>query len=144
MRYVFVIIACLLAIGAVYLTFLQGYSGGAGFEGRDAPAIVPVILTGLVMAFGIFFGSMFRRMGSVDRQVDILAEMRDVLRSSRFIATLCVCPFVFLGAYALVRDTPGDPASYLLAFQNGFFCEAIFRRMFRDDGTPTGPLPKAP
>jgi hypothetical protein len=96
---------------------------------------VPVVLTGIVMALGIFFGCMFRRLGGADRQINVLAEARQVLRSSSFIAALCVSPFIFLGVYALVRDTPGDPASYLLAFQNGFFCEAIFRRMFREDGT---------
>ena len=78
---------------------------------------------------------MFRRMGNMDRQVNVIEEAKAILQSSSFIAALCVSPMVFFAAFATVRASPGDPASYLLAFQNGFFCESIFRRLFHADGT---------
>jgi hypothetical protein len=37
MRYFLVPVARAVALGVVYLTYLQGYGGGAGFEGRDMP-----------------------------------------------------------------------------------------------------------
>jgi hypothetical protein len=124
--------ACVVATVAVYLTFVQGNPGLFGFEGGALPDVLPTIGLAVVMALGIFFGSMFRRMGTTDRQVQVFKEAREVIQSSSFIAALCVAPLVFFGAFVTVRGSPGDPASYLLAFQNGFFCESIFRRMFRD------------
>jgi hypothetical protein len=60
----------------------------------------------------------------------LVNEIKAVLQSGSFIAALCVAPFVFMSVYIIVNKSPGDPASYLLAFQNGFFCETVFGRMF--------------
>jgi hypothetical protein len=75
MQIILTAVAAIAALGVTYLTYRQGYGGGAGFEGTS-PSIVQVVSTALVMALGIFFG--------------------------------CLCA-----------------------------CEAIFRRMFREDGTRT-------
>ncbi|WP_373413905.1 hypothetical protein [Ensifer aridi] len=144
MRYLAFIVGIIIVVALVYLTFLQSNMGPLGFEGSILPDFLPVAGLAAVMAIGIFFGAMFRRMGTVDRKVNVINEAKDVLQSSSFIAALCVSPLVFFLAFLSVRGSPGDPASFLLAFQNGFFCEAIFRRMFRDDGTISAPPPQSP
>jgi hypothetical protein len=136
MRLFAVFMAAAVTVGLVYLTYLQGISEVAGFEGSALPTALPVLGLALIMAIGIFFGSMFRRLGNTDRRINVLEEAKAILQSSSFVAALCVSPMVFFAAFATVRASPGDPASYLLAFQNGFFCESIFRRLFHTDGTP--------
>lgn len=136
MRTLYSLFALVVAFAAIYAVYYQASGAdGLGFEGSEV-SIVGVVGTALVLLFGIFFGCLFRRLGGRDRQVDVLKEVLAVIRSSSFIAALCVSPFVFFAIYAIVNGSPGDPASYLLAFQNGFFCQAIFNRMFKEDGQP--------
>jgi len=139
MKLMIMIAGALIAFGAIFLTYYQA-AGGLGFEGGSFP-VVAIVATAVVMILGIIFGCLFRRLSGPDRPVNLWSEFSSVIQSSSFLAALCVSPFVFLGIYALVRDAPGDPASYLLAFQNGFFCESIFRRMFKEDGMAAQAVP---
>ncbi|MBY3081848.1 MULTISPECIES: hypothetical protein [Rhizobium] len=137
MRYLYALFATAVAFAIIYAVYYQASGAdGLGFEGTQI-SIVGVVSTAIVLIFGIFFGCLFRRLGGPDRAVDVVSEIIGVTRSSSFIAALCVSPFVFFAIYAIVNGAPGDPASYLLAFQNGFFCQAIFNRMFKEDGRPT-------
>jgi hypothetical protein len=135
MRYLYALIALTICSATIYATFYQGASSEQlGFEGGAVQALA-VAGTALTLVLGVFFGCLFRKIGGPDRQIDLLKELSTVIRSSSFVASLCVSPFIFFAVYAIVHNAPGEPASYLLAFQNRFFCQAIFNRMFNEDGT---------
>jgi heme/copper-type cytochrome/quinol oxidase subunit 1 len=119
-----------------YLTFYQASPVDLAFNGEKAFALGMVALTAVVMLLGILFGCLYRRLSRNPGKVDAFKEFKEVLSSGSFLSALCVSPFVFFAVYAIVKQRPGDPASLLLAFENGFFCESIFQRMFPRD-TPT-------
>jgi hypothetical protein len=123
---------CLIFIVTFGAYYYPSQPGGLAFDGSKFP-FSAFLLTCTLMLLGILFGSLFRRLGGPSRKIDVIAEFREVISSSSFIAALCISPFVFSGVYMVALQSPGDPSSYLLAFQNGFFCESIFRRMFPDD-----------
>jgi hypothetical protein len=98
-----------------------------------------VALTAAVMLLGILFGCLYRRLSRNQGKVNVPREIKDVFGSGSFLSALCVSPFVFFAVYAIVKQRPGDPASLLLAFENGFFCENIFQRMFPRDARVESP-----
>ena len=129
MRILALLIGIGLMIGVVVITYSGAFfATGVGWTGSSLP-VFSLALTVLLMFAGIVFGCLYRRLVGPDRQVNPLRELRRVFTSTSFLAALCVSPFVFMAVYAVVANTPGDPASYLLAFQNGFFCESIFKQI---------------
>ena len=129
MKAFYFLIGMIILTGGVFLTYYEAQqTSDLSWWGEKFP-VVNFILTALVMFLGIVFGCLFRRVAGSDRQINLLQELRIVFGSSSFIAALCVSPFVFMGVYVTVAASPGDAASYLLAFQNGFFCESIFNKL---------------
>ena len=117
---------------------------GLSWWGEQFPTVI-FSLTALTMLLGIFLGCLFRKVvGNKAKTVRIKRELSEVFRSSSFIAALCISPFIFMSVYVIVNKSPGDPASYLLAFQNGFFCETIFSYLYSKPGqqpSSAGALP---
>jgi hypothetical protein len=121
--------------GISYLAFYQASPTDLAFSGEKAFALGMVAVTAVVMLLGILFGCLYRRFSRNSGRVNAVKEIKDVLTSGSFLSALCVSPFVFFAVYAIVKQRPGDPASLLLAFENGFFCESIFQRMFPRDAS---------
>lgn len=130
------LLGCVALFGICYLSFYQASPADLAFNGEKAFAVGMVVLTGVVMLLGIVFGCLYRRLSKNSGRVNAFQETREVLASSSFLSALCVSPFVFFAVYAIVKQRPGDPASLLLAFENGFFCESIFHKMFPKDPDP--------
>jgi|GEM_PF-5957522 len=140
MRITAFIVGSGLMVGAVFVTYSGSLgSSGVGWSGSSFPT-AGFCFTVLLMFGGIVFGCLYRRLVGPNRQVNPLLELRGVFTSTSFLAALCVSPFVFMAVYTVVANTPGDPASYLLAFQNGFFCESIFKQI-TEVPRPTEPHP---
>jgi hypothetical protein len=129
------IVAIILFVGGVYLTYYQATRPNQlGWWGDEFP-FVYFVLTAFVLFVGIVFGCLFRQIKAITSgRVVIWNEVKGVFSSPSFWAALCVSPFVLFGVYATVSTAPGDPASYLLAFQNGFFCESIFNQIASGSG----------
>jgi len=107
---------------------------GLSWWGEQFPTVI-FSLTALIMLLGIFLGCLFRKVvGAKTKTVRIKRALSEVFRSNSFIAALCISPFIFMSVYVIVNKSPGDPASYLLAFQNGFFCETIFGYLYSKPG----------
>lgn len=130
MKLLALVVGMFIMGGTVWWTFLLGTPHELGFEGSRGFPAASALLTAVLMLLGLIFGCLFRRMAGRKEEVNIMSELKSVMRSSSFLSALCVSPFVFMSVYAVVKGTPGDPASMLLAFQNGFFCESVFAKMF--------------
>lgn len=130
------LLAVVIFLGVISSTYYQSLQTDLAFEGELGLPITAILATALSMFVGIVFGGLFRRLEGREGKINPFAEFLAVFQTPNFLAALCISPFVYFGVYTLVRESPGDPASYLLAFQNGFFCEAIFKRMFSDKGAP--------
>lgn len=138
------VVGCAAMFGICYLSFYQASPADLAFNGEKAFAIGMVALTAVVMLLGIVFGCLYRRLSKNSGRVNAIREIGDVLASASFLSALCVSPFVFFAVYAIVKQRPGDPASLLLAFENGFFCESIFHKMFPKDGDSVGTVAIGP
>jgi hypothetical protein len=124
-------VAVLVFVIGVVATFYQAApSDQLSFFGNSFPAAAFAATTILLIA-GIVFGCLFRQISgrAASSRINIVKEVQDVFASPSFWTALCVSPFVLFGVYAVVSAAPGDPASFLLAFQNGFFCESVFRQL---------------
>jgi hypothetical protein len=124
--------AVIVFAAVMYLTFELSTPTALNWTGADS-TLPPLVASSLLMFAGIVFGCLFRSVKEKSGNVSLSGEIRNVFNSPSFIAALCVSPFVFMGVYTTVSQVPGDPASYLLAFQNGFFCQSIFEKT---TGTP--------
>jgi hypothetical protein len=122
--------AVLVFVAMVTATFYQAApSDQLSFFGNHFP-IVAFVLTSILLIAGIVFGCLFRQISkAATPSINIVQEVRAVFSSPSFWTALCVSPFVLFSVYAVVSAAPGDPASYLLSFQNGFFCESVFRQL---------------
>jgi hypothetical protein len=137
------LVAVFVFVAVVTATFYQAAPAEElSFFGNHFP-IVAFVLTGLLLIAGIVFGCLFRQISkATTKKINIVQEVRDVFSSPSFWTALCVSPFVLFSVYAVVSAAPGDPASYLLSFQNGFFCESVFRQLMggqRADSTQQPP-----
>lgn len=91
------------------------------------------LLAAIVMFCGIFSGSLFRQIRRKSRKtgkINILIECSNVFTSASFWTALCVSPLVFFSIFAASGDNPENSSTFPLAFENGFFCEAIFKELF--------------
>jgi hypothetical protein len=117
-------------VSAIFLTYSWSAPSALAFEGLAGAPWLSILMTSGLMFLGLVFGCLFRQLSGRSERVSAWKEVKRVLRSGGFLSAICVSPFVFMSVYAAVKNTPGDPASMLLAFQNGFFCESLFAKMF--------------
>ena len=124
------VLAVAVFAAGVFAIFYQAKpSDELSFFGDHFPAAA-FFITAVLLIAGIAFGCLFRQISKATAaKINIIHEIRDVFSSPSFWTALCVSPFVMFSVYAVVSTAPGDPASYLLAFQNGFFCESVFRQL---------------
>lgn len=127
-----VLVFATLLFGTYYLTSVEGE---LAWTGERFP-VKAFVATGGLMLFGIAFGSLFRQIQGRTEAISIAVELRRMWSSSSFWAAILVSPLVFGGVFVGVGEAPIGPTAYLLAFQNGFFCESVFKRMLTADGRP--------
>ena len=140
-KFLFILLGVLFLGAGTFIPFyLAEDEKGLGWWGETFP-FASFGLTVVVMLLGIIFGCLFRRVARRNDKILLGKELREVFSSPSFIAALCVSPLIFMSAYVVVSKSPGDPSSYLLAFQNGFFCEAIFQQLYKGylEKTPGDP-----
>ena len=104
---------------------------GFGENHNTAEKEIPIagIMTSSVgMLIGIIFGSIYNRIKSIQGQVHIINEIRDTVLSAHFFRSLLVSPLIFIGVYIASKSQPDIVISTIFAFQNGFFCDSIFRK----------------
>jgi hypothetical protein len=133
------ILSLVIFCAVMFATFFQASEvGSLAWFGEHFP-LAPFLATTILLLLGIIFGSIFRNISQMEnKEVDIIHEARRVFKEASFWTSVCVSPFVFFAVYAVIRSSPSDPASYLLAFQNGFFCESVFKRLTSGDESRAG------
>ena len=120
------------------LFFFYFYVGGTdiGFLGFDssigdkAYPVASFFLTVIAMLGGIFFGSIHDEIKNKEdtEAINLLKEAALVLKRKRFINAILVSPVLFIGIYVAAKTEPDHVIATLLAFQNGFFCDAIMKK----------------
>jgi hypothetical protein len=133
------VIAIVVCVVIMFGTFFQASErDGLAWWGENFP-FISFIGTTVLLFIGIIFGTLFRTISAKrNKKINIVSEIRGVFTDNSFWTSVCVSPFVFFAVYAVIRASPSDPASYLLAFQNGFFCESVFKRLTDGDGSLAG------
>jgi hypothetical protein len=58
-----------------------------------------------------------------------VSELLAVLGEKAFWSAVLVSPFAFGSVYMFLSTRPADVVAFLFAFENGFFCEGIFREI---------------
>ena len=128
-----IVLRLLMVLGFIVLTVGTYYYSGTAtqlnWSGPQSPVLVGV-LAAVVMFCGMFFGSLFRQIRRKTGRISILTECADVFVSTSFWSALCVSPLVYFSIFAASGDNPENSSAYLLAFENGFFCEAVFKELF--------------
>jgi hypothetical protein len=79
----------------------------------------------VVMVGGVVCSYIFEVAKNAGPTIDVPAELGKMFKSSRFIMALVVAPLIFNSIYATIGLNPQTLGDYLVAFQNGFFWEAI-------------------
>lgn len=84
----------------------------------------------LAMLAGVFSSFLFERLRPKgDAPIALRAELSAVFHSAQFFAAVIVAPLVFNGIYVSVSQNPQGLTDYILAYQNGFFWQAVFDRL---------------
>lgn len=94
---------------------------------EGSASFLGVALSAGTMFVGLMFGALYERLLGKSGAISISRELVLLFQSASFIRALLVAPVVFAGVYAVSQTQPDLIVAMIFAFQNGFFCEAIFR-----------------
>lgn len=81
-------------------------------------------LVGMMVA-GVICSYVFEVAKKSGPRINLPKELGKMLTSSRLVMALVVSPIIFNSIYITIGSNPQNIGDYLLAFQNGFFWEAI-------------------
>jgi hypothetical protein len=125
---VFLMCAFAVLLGA---NFIGSYYYPGGYLFAQPPAdkaasVGQLILLAALMLFGIISSFVFERakQSRADGQ-SISKNLSAVFSDFRLIAALFVSPIIFNSVYSLVHQNPESISDFLLAYQNGFFWQAV-------------------
>ena len=125
-------LAFMFAINYAVFFYSKG-SGQLNWQGTGFP-FTQFVSVAVLMLLGIVFGCLFRQIRQRGKErVLIMNELQKVWTSPSLWRALLVSPVVFGILFLIVRDNPGSGPALLLAFQNGFFCESVFKKKFQPD-----------
>ena len=91
--------------------------------------IVATVVAAVIMLAGVFSGALYRRISARSDAINIGAEFLGLLRAPDFWSSLCISPLVFMATFALTKDDPLQIANLVLIYQNGFFCDVVFKKI---------------
>ena len=97
------------------------------------------MLVGIV-AYGIVI--QLDRLPSGSDEIKYRMLLVGAVRSKSFVRAMLVSPIVFLGIYGLVKDQPDLLLSHLIAFENGFFWQAVLGSRGRGGRDHAGARPE--
>jgi hypothetical protein len=100
-----------------------------GFESVTSEVeIEKIVLTGVALLLGIIFGIVNEQLSSLQPNQRIsVSIIINSLRTVRAAKSLIAAPVLYVGVYTLAGEQPDYVVSFLLAFQNGFFCDALMK-----------------
>jgi hypothetical protein len=105
----------------------RALAGGAfNFDERQAFAWGMPLLSAALMLGGVLFGALYAELQHDDEPP--LTAMKRAFAKPGLYRALLVAPIVFAGVYAFARSNNDGIIVAIFAFQNGFFCESIFRK----------------
>jgi hypothetical protein len=129
LRYVLILSALVFGLGIIYITLdTFGIGSQLNFAG-PGDVIVATAVAAAVMLAGVFLGALYRRIMGKSDPINIFGELLQLLKAPDFWSSLCISPLVFLATFALTRDDPLQMSNLVLIFQNGFFCDVIFKKI---------------
>jgi hypothetical protein len=87
-----------------------------------------------VMILGIVLGHLHSRLGALrpDARIHIRSELANALTSGAFWRSLAASPIVFGATYWMSKNQPDPVVAAVLALENGFFCDVLFKRRERE------------
>lgn len=123
-----VVAAIFLVVVTIGIFFwVRSLAGGAfGFDERQPLDWTMPLLSAALMLFGVLFGALYAELQHEDQKP--LEAMGRAFQKPGLYRALLVAPIVFAGVYAFARSNSDGIIVAIFAFQNGFFCESIFRK----------------
>ena len=119
--------AATIAVGL----FLAPGAEGRSFEGVEPANTVQPLVMAALMFCGVVFGAIYAELQAENSNAAL--AFRRAFTHPTLYRALLVAPIVFAGVYAFAKSTSDPIVIGIFAFQNGFFCEAVFRK----SGDPT-------
>ncbi len=88
----------------------------------------------VVMIIGIVLGHLHSRLVRLqpDARVDILKELHRAVSTGAFWRSFITSPVIFGLTYLMSRNQPDTVVATVLALENGFFCDVLFKRRERE------------
>jgi len=111
-------------------------AGAFNFDERQSIHWGMPVLSAVLMLAGVVFGALYAELQHDDEQP--LTAMKRAFQKPGLYRAFLVAPIVFAGVYAFARSNSDGIIVAIFAFQNGFFCESIFRKT-TVAGTPAKP-----
>lgn len=84
---------------------------------------LPLAMLAGIVAYGVRI--YLDRLPDSEAEIDYRTLLPNVFRSKSFVRAIIVSPIVFLGVYVLIENQPDLILSHLIAFENGFFWQAV-------------------
>lgn len=129
LRYSLIICSIIFSLAVTYITFdWFGVGPQLNFTGPGDMIIATIVAVATMLA-GVFSGALYRRISAKNDSISIRAEFLDLFRAPDFWSSLCISPLIFLSTFALTKDDPLQISNLVLIYQNGFFCDVIFKKI---------------
>jgi len=105
----------------------------------NAPLWRRTAMLAFLMVFGIILGRLHVRLAQLpaDAHINIVGELRSVTTTGGFWRSLLTAPVVFGVTYWMCQSQPDPIIAGVLALENGFFCDVLFKRREDEIGTGT-------
>ena len=117
----------LIALTVGIFFWERSLAGGAfNFDERQPLQLAMPLWSAALMLCGILFGSIYAELQNDDAPPN--QAMKRAFAKPGLYRALLVAPIVFAGVYAFARSHNDGIIVAIFAFQNGFFCESIFRK----------------
>lgn len=114
-----------VALAAVFVYVEIDFFTPYGFENAgDADLLRPSLLSAFSV-LGIISKSLFDSLQSSTASANLGKSIQFALSLRNIIRAVIICPLVILGFYNTLDSISDSLIIYLLAYQNGFFFEAI-------------------
>jgi hypothetical protein len=121
--------ALAFSLAVLYLTFEWfGIGSQLNFSG-PGDMILATTIALFVMLAGVLSGALYRRISGRSDPISIGSELVALCRAPDFWSSLCISPLVFMATFALTKDDPLQISNLVLIYQNGFFCDLVFKKI---------------
>ena len=97
---------------------------------QSGSEIFQVVMLAIWCTLGIFSGVLHREIHSGKfESVTFWGSLKEAWNGKELLNGMLISPILFYAVYALAKQVPNNLIGWLLAYENGFFCNTVYTKV---------------